>query len=55
MAIGTSNRIVIEVEPAIKEEIYNALSLKRKTLKGWFLEKVQEDLKIDVKKAKENE
>jgi len=44
MAIGKSHRIVIEVEPGIKQEIYAALSLKGMTLKDWFLEQAAKSL-----------
>lgn len=37
MAIGTSGRIVIEVEPELKRQIYDALEQEGLTLKEWFL------------------
>jgi hypothetical protein len=37
MSIGTSGRIVIEVETDIKRELYSALSREGMTLKDWFL------------------
>lgn len=37
MSIGTSGRIVIEVEREIKRELYSALSREGMTLKEWFL------------------
>lgn len=37
MSIGTSGRIVIEVETGIKRELYSALSREGMTLKEWFL------------------
>lgn len=37
MSIGSSGRIVIEVETKIKRELYSALSLEGLTLKEWFL------------------
>jgi len=37
MSIGNSGRIVIEVEPGIKRELYSALSREGMTLKAWFL------------------
>lgn len=37
MSIGSSGRIVIEVETGIKRELYSALSREGMTLKEWFL------------------
>ena len=41
MSIGTSGRIVIEVETDIKRELYSALSREGLTLKDWFLKSAQ--------------
>lgn len=38
MSIGSSGRIVIEVETGIKRELYSALSREGMTLKEWFLQ-----------------
>jgi hypothetical protein len=37
MARGESGRIVIEVAPALKRELYAALALSGSTLKDWFV------------------
>lgn len=37
MAKGPSGRIVIEVDPELKEELYSALKKEELTLKDWFL------------------
>lgn len=37
MSIGSSGRIVIEVEPGLKRELYAALARDGSTLKEWFL------------------
>jgi hypothetical protein len=37
MSIGTSGRIVIEVDPALKRHLYSALAREGLTLKDWFL------------------
>jgi len=37
MSIGNSGRIVIEVDPSLKRELYVALSLEGLTLKDWFI------------------
>lgn len=42
MSIGTSGRLVIEIEPELKQEIYASLKAKGLTLKEWFLLKSEE-------------
>lgn len=37
MSIGSSGRIVIEVDPATKRDLYSALAKDGLTLKDWFL------------------
>lgn len=37
MARGESGRIVIEVDPALKRELYAALAIAGSTLKDWFI------------------
>lgn len=39
MSIGTSGRIVIEIETEIKRELYSVLSREGLTLKEWFLQR----------------
>lgn len=41
MSIGKSGRIVIEVEPDFKQELYDALGKEGKSLKSWFLENAE--------------
>lgn len=50
MAIGKSHRIVIEVDPAFKEQIYAALNARGLTLKSWFTEQALADLVKDAGK-----
>ncbi|RLA53323.1 MAG: hypothetical protein DRR42_05170 [Gammaproteobacteria bacterium] len=38
MSIGTSGRIVIEIEPGLKQELHAALRQEGLNLKSWFLE-----------------
>lgn len=38
MPQGKSGRIVIDVDPEFKQELYRALALQSSTLKDWFLE-----------------
>jgi hypothetical protein len=37
MPIGSSGRIVVEVEPELKRRLYAALALDQQHLKDWFL------------------
>jgi hypothetical protein len=37
MSIGTSGRIVIEIDPALKRELHGALAKQGTSLKDWFL------------------
>lgn len=37
MAVGASGRIVIEVEPALKQTLYAQLEQEGLTLKEWFI------------------
>ncbi|WP_348708297.1 hypothetical protein [uncultured Pseudoalteromonas sp.] len=54
MSIGTSGRVVIEIEPELKLEIYKILKSNGMTLKEWFLLQSKELLN-DNKKNKDNE
>ncbi len=42
MSVGTSGRIVVEIDPGVKRDLYTALSREGKTLKGWFLSRAEE-------------
>jgi hypothetical protein len=37
MAVGKSGRIVLEIEPELKQRLYSTLALENKTLKEWFI------------------
>lgn len=41
MAIGKSNRIVIDPDPRIKKELYSVLAKKGQNLKEWFEDEAQ--------------
>jgi len=43
--IGQSGRIVIEIDPGIKQALYEALSAEGLTLKDWFLGQADEFLR----------
>ena len=40
MSIGSSGRIVIEVDPELKRRLYSALAKDGLSLKDWFLREV---------------
>jgi len=42
MARGESGRIVIEIDPALKRELYAALAMSGSTLKDWFVRSAEE-------------
>ena len=42
MARGESGRIVIEVDPALKRELYAALAISGSTLKDWFVRSAED-------------
>ncbi len=46
MPRGISGRIVIEISPAIKRELYEALDKDGLTLKDWFLKDIQIYLEV---------
>ena len=55
MSIGTSGRIVIEVEPAFKRKLYASLALDGLTLKDWFLDsavKYLENMQVSIQDVK---
>lgn len=45
MAVGRSGRLVIEIDPELKKELYAALEEDGVSLKRWFLDRVEERLK----------
>jgi hypothetical protein len=44
MAVGPSGRIVIEVDPELKRELYSCLASDQLNLRQWFLESAQQYL-----------
>ncbi len=42
MSRGTSGRVVIEIEPALKRELYAELIRDGQTLKQWFIARAEE-------------
>lgn len=45
MARGTSGRVVIEINPEIKQELYEQLDKENSNLKAWFLAHVDDFLR----------
>ena len=45
MAKGTSGRLVIEIDPKLKDELYTALEKEGLNLKQWFLLNAEQYLK----------
>ena len=45
MPVGSSGRIVIEIDPDLKRELYTSLEEDGVTLKQWFLEEVRARLR----------
>ncbi len=41
MSRGNSGRVVVEVDPALKRELYAALALSGSTLKDWFVQSAE--------------
>lgn len=44
MAIGTSGRLVIEVDPDFKKKFYTVLEADGLTLKDWFLQEARKHI-----------
>jgi len=42
MARGNSGRVVLEIDPILKKQLYALLALEQLTLKDWFIEKATE-------------
>lgn len=41
MPRGSSGRIVIELDPMLKESLYAALDVRGSTLRAWFIEEAE--------------
>jgi hypothetical protein len=48
MARGQSGRIVLEVNPELKNELYSAISKKGITLKDWFVDTAKQYINHQV-------
>jgi hypothetical protein len=41
MARGKSGRVVLEIDPEFKNQLYQALGTRNQTLKEWFVEEAE--------------
>jgi len=46
MAKGESGRIVLEIDPTLKKQLYSILALEQQTLKEWFVNNAQEFIEL---------
>lgn len=53
MAVGTSGRIIIDLDPSMKKEIYQKLKSEGLTMKEWFEQKAKADFP-ELFKVKKN-
>ncbi len=51
MPVGTSNKIVIEVDPKLKQELYAKLKSQGLTMREWFLRGAERELQKNNKKG----
>ncbi len=47
MSVGNSGRIVVEIDPVLKKQLYQALKQDGVNMKDWFLQQAQELLNKD--------
>lgn len=61
MSVGTSGRIVLEIDPEQKKELYQALKKDDLNMKRWFLKQMDAYLKdrnqmtLDLESANSND
>ena len=48
MAIGSSGRVVVDLEPDLKQRLHSALALDGRSLKDWFVQSATEYLERRV-------
>lgn len=51
MSIGTSGRVVIEIDPALKRELHSILARKGMTLKDWFVAKADDCISSEARSS----
>ena len=52
MAIGKSNRIIIDLDPKLKKELYSILTKHGSSLKEWFVKKATQFIEKEYKNNK---
>ena len=52
MAIGKSNRIVIDIDPALKKRLYSILTRRGLSLKEWFQKKATQFVEKEMSEYK---
>lgn len=52
MAIGASNRVVIELPANVKQALYAVLKGRGQTLRDWFLSKAQQEIVASATKPR---
>ncbi|WP_197427678.1 hypothetical protein [Alteromonas sp. Mac1] len=55
MAVGKSGRIVLEIDPELKEKLHAEVKMKGLTLKEWFLINVEKDFPKLISKSKKGD
>lgn len=45
MAVGPSGRVVIDIDPELKQELHAALEQEGVSLKQWFMDRAKEHLR----------
>lgn len=51
MSIGTSGRVVIEIDPVLKRELHSTLARKGMTLKDWFVAKADDCISTEARSS----
>lgn len=54
VSIGTSGRVVIEIDPVLKRELHSVLARRGMTLKDWFLSKADDCISSEARTANAN-
>lgn len=54
MAIGSSGRLIIELDPEVKKKLHAAVKRSGMTMKEWFEEKAQKDFPEAFKDTKKD-
>ena len=54
MVVGKSGRIVLEIDPELKEKLHAEVKMKGLTLKEWFLINVEKDFPKLIRKSKKS-